>query len=515
MLNDADSTRTGPGSEPSGRREAAPAPDEGGAWRSDDGPDGLAQQDVVLSDTALWQSRGRLDEQQIRQLLDQLLPALRVLHAQHRVYGHIAPDRILVSGQRWSLDPSAPGDRNDSHQLYGPLEDGYAAFEQYADAVDGPCGPWTDIYGLSALAYALITGQAPPDAVRRTIVDACEPLAIQSLPGYRAGFLAAIDRGLSLMPPARQQTLDEFALSLGLRAEAGAAPVTPVAPVAHEPQAQPQRPTEIVAARRVPIWPLLAALVLLVAGGLWMGFGSEREPAAIPSPQLANAGAGTGLPAPSSPSGAGEAAINGTDNPSTNAMDSNTADDAATMVPADSTRAATVVTTPAGLDGADAAAVRRSDEDSANVAGLPGPDAPPASRLSLEPSADGAPEGAGSGESMAAGEASAVPEAGDAPPQAASPEVTPQAAQTPQAPQTRSRTAASSRRAQSVHLAVRPWGELYINGVSKGISPPLKTIQLEPGTYRVRIVNGGLPAWTGSLTVQAGEPATIAHDFGG
>ncbi len=482
MLNDADSTRTGPGSEPSGRREAAPAPDEGGAWRSDDAPDGLAQQDAVLSDTALWQSRGRLDERQIRQLLDQLLPALRVLHAQHRVYGHIAPDRILVSGQRWSLDPSAPGDRNDSHQLYGPLEDGYAAFEQYADAVDGPCGSWTDIYGLSALAYALITGQAPPDAVRRTIVDACEPLAIQSLPGYRAGFLAAIDRGLSLMPPARQQTLDEFALSLGLRAEAGAAPVAHVAP---EPRAQPQRPTEIVAARRVPIWPLLAALVLLVAGGLWMGFGSEREPAAIPSPQLASTGAGTGLPAPSSPSGAGEAAINGTDSPSANAMDSNTADDAATMVPADSTRAAMVVTTP------------------------------PASRLSLEPSADGAPEGAGSGESMAAVEASAVPEAGDAPPQAASPEVTPQAAQTPQAPQTRSRTAAPSRRAQSVHLAVRPWGELYINGVSKGISPPLKTIQLEPGTYRVRIVNGGLPAWTGSLTVQAGEPATIAHDFGG
>src|SRR5690606_33145505 len=45
-----------------------------------------------------------------------------------------------------------------------------------------------------------------------------------------------------------------------------------------------------------------------------------------------------------------------------------------------------------------------------------------------------------------------------------------------------------------VQVDVRPWGEVFVNGASRGVSPPLRSLALLPGVYQVRIVNGDLPA---------------------
>jgi hypothetical protein len=65
-----------------------------------------------------------------------------------------------------------------------------------------------------------------------------------------------------------------------------------------------------------------------------------------------------------------------------------------------------------------------------------------------------------------------------------------------------------------VRLAVRPWGEVLVNGHKAGVTPPMKTLQLVPGTYAITVINGKLPPFRRELTLHAGSaPVTLIHDF--
>ena len=64
-----------------------------------------------------------------------------------------------------------------------------------------------------------------------------------------------------------------------------------------------------------------------------------------------------------------------------------------------------------------------------------------------------------------------------------------------------------------VRLDIRPWGEVWINGVARGISPPVKELRLIPGKYQVVLRNAGLPPYRTTLEVKAGKPAVISHVF--
>ncbi|MNV11835.1 hypothetical protein D3C71_1024140 [compost metagenome] len=64
-----------------------------------------------------------------------------------------------------------------------------------------------------------------------------------------------------------------------------------------------------------------------------------------------------------------------------------------------------------------------------------------------------------------------------------------------------------------VRLDIRPWGEVWVNGVARGISPPVKEIRLIPGKYQVVLRNADLPPYRGTLEIKAGKPAVISHTF--
>lgn len=64
-----------------------------------------------------------------------------------------------------------------------------------------------------------------------------------------------------------------------------------------------------------------------------------------------------------------------------------------------------------------------------------------------------------------------------------------------------------------VRLDIRPWGEVWINGVARGISPPVKEIRLIPGKYRVVLRNADLPPYRTTLEVKAGRQGLISHTF--
>jgi hypothetical protein len=64
-----------------------------------------------------------------------------------------------------------------------------------------------------------------------------------------------------------------------------------------------------------------------------------------------------------------------------------------------------------------------------------------------------------------------------------------------------------------VTLAVKPRGEVFVDGVSRGFSPPLKNIEVEAGKHIVTLRNPGSPPLELALTLKAGEETTITHTF--
>jgi class 3 adenylate cyclase len=64
-----------------------------------------------------------------------------------------------------------------------------------------------------------------------------------------------------------------------------------------------------------------------------------------------------------------------------------------------------------------------------------------------------------------------------------------------------------------VQLAVAPWGEVFVDGRSRGVSPPLRVLELPPGAHTVEIRNSTFPAHVEQLELKAGEAVRIRHRF--
>ena len=68
-------------------------------------------------------------------------------------------------------------------------------------------------------------------------------------------------------------------------------------------------------------------------------------------------------------------------------------------------------------------------------------------------------------------------------------------------------------RAATLLLAVKPWGEVYVDGAKVGVTPPLKRFELAPGLRLITITNSSLPRYQARLAVEPGARMTVAHDF--
>ena len=62
-------------------------------------------------------------------------------------------------------------------------------------------------------------------------------------------------------------------------------------------------------------------------------------------------------------------------------------------------------------------------------------------------------------------------------------------------------------------LAISPWGEVFIDGENMGVSPPLNSLQLEPGSHTVEIRNQAFAGYRDTVDVKPGQSLKIKHKF--
>jgi class 3 adenylate cyclase len=64
-----------------------------------------------------------------------------------------------------------------------------------------------------------------------------------------------------------------------------------------------------------------------------------------------------------------------------------------------------------------------------------------------------------------------------------------------------------------VEIAAAPWGEVLVDGKSRGRTPPLLVLEVAPGPHTIEIRNSTFPAHVARVEVKPGEAVKIQHRF--
>lgn len=65
----------------------------------------------------------------------------------------------------------------------------------------------------------------------------------------------------------------------------------------------------------------------------------------------------------------------------------------------------------------------------------------------------------------------------------------------------------------NVSVLALPWGEVYVNGTSWGVSPPLLSVQLRPGQHEIEFRNTTFPSHLETINVKADDRLTVRYKF--
>jgi eukaryotic-like serine/threonine-protein kinase len=194
----------------------------------------------------LVENEGALPETQALRYIRQIGEALRVVHQQGFLHRDVKPLNILVKNDRaeailidFGMARKFTPNLTQVHTEY--VSRGFAPIEQYDRR--SLRGAYTDVYGLAATLYALVTAEVPESATAR---DRCiakgKPDALvppqQLNPQISDRTQAAILHGMALEPEHRPQTVGEWLslLDTELDTESEAIAISPPPTTPEPPQ---------------------------------------------------------------------------------------------------------------------------------------------------------------------------------------------------------------------------------------------------------------------------------------
>ncbi len=161
----------------------------------------------------LKENAGELSWDTVREMFPPIFTTLSLIHNAGVIHRGIAPENIIVGKDNdLKLIGFCISDaRTANTELSSEIYSGYAAPEQYSSS--NWQGTWTDVYGLSALLYRMLTGTTPTNAMERTANDTLpEPRSLNG--NIPPNISKVIMGGLELSRDMRIQTITEFVTQL-------------------------------------------------------------------------------------------------------------------------------------------------------------------------------------------------------------------------------------------------------------------------------------------------------------
>ncbi len=163
------------------------------------------------------EQHGKLSLPMARNIIFQLLEALKEVHKKGLLHRDIKPDNVLLSidnrvvlidfGSARTFEQG----KTQSHTTI--LTPGYAPIEQYSDVAKR--GQFSDIYSLGATFYFMLTAKKPVSATDRALVEFPKITTLNL--EVSNGLNAIIFKCMNMAPEKRYQTIEE--LLVGLKEE--------------------------------------------------------------------------------------------------------------------------------------------------------------------------------------------------------------------------------------------------------------------------------------------------------
>lgn len=161
------------------------------------------------------ENEGPLPFDELMGLMTSLLDDLHTIHSKGLIHRDISPDNLLIgTDNRLHLIDFGSANHsnlNASKTFTVLLKAGYAPPEQYSPK--GKLGPWTDVYGCSAVMYYALTGNAPLDSLQRMQKDEHNTeleKKLADIPALHTYVQNAILTGLSLSYKERYPSIRMF-----------------------------------------------------------------------------------------------------------------------------------------------------------------------------------------------------------------------------------------------------------------------------------------------------------------
>lgn len=168
----------------------------------------------------LKMNAGELSWDEVKKLFPPIFTTLSLVHNAGLVHRGISPENIIVTekGELILTGFCISDARTAGTELASEIYNGYAAPEQYNS--NNWQGTWTDVYGISALLYRILTGVVPEEATSRlSNDDLVEPFKVN--PSIPRNVSKVIMNGLSLSGEMRIQTITELVTQLFEQPEYG------------------------------------------------------------------------------------------------------------------------------------------------------------------------------------------------------------------------------------------------------------------------------------------------------